>query len=140
LIAALKHLDTSHLIISAETNLPRKSPASNLPLFEHLQPEFESAKLHSSSVPTLENVIMLDNSAGRIDVSKLKYTTPYERVLEDGGAGRPIDQSDLHPDEIINIQFTSGTTSMPKAASLTHLNILNNGKFIGVSCGLRVSY
>ncbi|KAL8871479.1 MAG: hypothetical protein Q9198_007411 [Flavoplaca austrocitrina] len=37
----------------------------------------------------------------------------------------------LSPNDIINIQFTSGTTSLPKAACLTHRSILNNGKSIG---------
>ena len=32
------------------------------------------------------------------------------------------------PGDIGNIQFTSGTTGMPKAASLTHYNIVNNAK------------
>lgn len=35
------------------------------------------------------------------------------------------------PDDITNIQFTSGTTGMPKGAALTHCNILNNGKYVG---------
>lgn len=38
---------------------------------------------------------------------------------------------DLDPDDVINIQFTSGTTGFPKGASLTHRNILNNGFFVG---------
>lgn len=34
-----------------------------------------------------------------------------------------------------NIQFTSGTTGRPKAATLTHYNILNNGFTIGLRTG-----
>src|SRR5208282_28401 len=37
----------------------------------------------------------------------------------------------LQFDEPINIQFTSGTTGVPKGATLTHHNIVNNGFFIG---------
>src|SRR6185312_5373733 len=36
----------------------------------------------------------------------------------------------LQFDDAINIQFTSGTTGMPKGATLTHHNILNNGYFV----------
>ncbi len=37
----------------------------------------------------------------------------------------------LEPDQAINIQFTSGTTGLPKGATLTHFNIVNNGYFVG---------
>ena len=39
--------------------------------------------------------------------------------------------ADLDSDDIINIQFTSGTTGSPKGAALTHKNILNNAYFNG---------
>ena len=36
----------------------------------------------------------------------------------------------LAADDPINIQYTSGTTGYPKGATLSHRNILNNGRFV----------
>lgn len=37
----------------------------------------------------------------------------------------------LHFDDVINIQYTSGTTGFPKGVMLTHMNIVNNAQIIG---------
>ena len=130
-IAALAHLETSHLIISTETNLPRKNPRSNVQLLRQIIPDLQARKIESEAVPSLREVIIVDNSDGRVDRSLLRPTVNYDDVLSGGSGSSSLPERFLHPDEVVNIQFTSGTTSVPKAACLTHRSILNNGKSIG---------
>lgn len=130
-IAALAHLEASHLIIGTETNLPRKVPRSNLQLLQQLIPDLQARSIGSEAVPSLRQVIIVDNSNGRVDPTLLGPTVKYDNVLSEGSSSSSLPRQLLHPDEIVNIQFTSGTTSLPKAACLTHRSILNNGKSIG---------
>ncbi|CDM29274.1 hypothetical protein DTO013E5_5965 [Penicillium roqueforti] len=131
-IAALGHLGSGHLLISTESNLPRKQPRSNVPLLNDIVEDLHKSNLESALVPSLKNIIMVDNSEGRVDISSYKSLTPYASIVSQLTAdGRPLPPQNLSPDETVNIQFTSGTTSMPKAACLTHRSILNNGSQIG---------
>ena len=47
-----------------------------------------------------------------------------------GGGVRPS-AGPRHRDEVVNIQYTSGTTGSPKGVLLTHHNILNNAFLVG---------
>ncbi len=45
-------------------------------------------------------------------------------------------QSSLDPHDVVNMQYTSGTTGFPKGVMLTHYNIVNNAYWVGHYLGL----
>ncbi|MHB1652881.1 MAG: AMP-binding protein [Desulfitobacteriaceae bacterium] len=45
-------------------------------------------------------------------------------------------QRNTSPEEVINIQYTSGTTGFPKGVMLTHLNIVNNANAVADAMNL----
>ncbi|MDR1412511.1 MAG: AMP-binding protein [Actinomycetes bacterium] len=61
------------------------------------------------------------------------YSMPELLLLgthtEDGAVMDALAQT--RADDVINMQYTSGTTGFPKGVQLSHRNILNNGYFIG---------
>ncbi len=96
-----------------------------------LAPELRHARpghLDAAKLPSLRMVIQIGDTpaAGMI---------PFESVFSLGAASHRAHLAGLVTklqfDEAINIQFTSGTTGLPKGATLTHHNILNNGYFLG---------
>ncbi|RYP84858.1 hypothetical protein DL770_005151 [Monosporascus sp. CRB-9-2] len=145
LAAALEHLGVEVLVIAAVTDVAYRPcrGRANLGLLEALIPDLRAPKVEAPAVPSLRSVVVLDNRASHPEahfpLEELRALVSYEDLLLQGGGGRAAavtPDAPLAPHETINIQFTSGTTSRPKAAMLTHAGILNNGHLIARRMGL----
>lgn len=95
-----------------------------------LLPELKttSGEIESEHLPFLKRVVFAgkETPEGMLNFEDLKIL----------GGDFPIEiyeenKKTLNTHDIVNMQYTSGTTGFPKGVMLTHYNILNNGKTIG---------
>jgi fatty-acyl-CoA synthase len=106
-------------------------------ILRELAPELdhcEPGALRSARLPHLTTLIHMADT-----VEPGFYTLDAVRRL--GGPAeraRLAELSELlQPDDPINIQFTSGTTGSPKAATLTHHGLINNAFFFAEGAGVQ---
>lgn len=121
---ALNKVQAKALIVA-----PRFKTSDYLGMLQAIAPEMAGqvpGQLQLARLPHLRTVIRLgsESTPGMLcyaDLLTLAGPAQYERL--------DLIAAGLDPDDAINIQFTSGTTGLPKGATLTHYNIVNNGHF-----------
>jgi len=108
-------------------------PGSNYTdIIYELLPELKTTqrgKLRSEHFPALKNVVYIGQEKYRG-----MYNTAEVLLL-----GKSVPDDELRRlraltrcDDVVNMQYTSGTTGFPKGVMLTHHNIANNGYLTGV--------
>ncbi|MDR0339680.1 MAG: AMP-binding protein [Desulfovibrio sp.] len=89
-------------------------------------------ELRSREFPHLRRVIFLgmEKHRGMYSIPEIQSLSVMTR--DKAYAER---KTSVAPDDVVNMQYTSGTTGFPKGVMLTHNNIGNNGYWIGYHQG-----
>lgn len=108
-----------------------------LKMLQALAPELANSSANNDlaldRLPHLKQIIRMGDAqtAGMLNFNTVMDMANNQLIEQLESIGQNLD-----PNDIINIQFTSGTTGSPKGAALTHNNILNNGKIVGAGMKL----
>ena len=99
-------------------------------IMKELCPELKTCKpgeLNSERLPFLKNIITTDSKQDGC------FTWDEAMALADNVSDEKIDamRAKIDKHDVVNMQYTSGTTGFPKGVMLTHYNVVNNGKAIG---------
>jgi len=104
-------------------------------ILQDIVPELQqcNTEITSEAMPKLSRVILYNPDDALHTESPAPGFTAWQEVIH---AADTVSQQELEAqteqldrDDVINIQYTSGTTGFPKAVMLTHHNILNNAWF-----------
>jgi fatty-acyl-CoA synthase len=90
----------------------------------------ERGQLRTDKFPHLKRVFYLGHQKHRGMYSIPELQAMAAMVTDEQYAER---QAELNPHDVVNMQYTSGTTGFPKGVQLTHYNIVNNGYWIGAN-------
>ncbi|WP_419781393.1 AMP-binding protein [Maridesulfovibrio sp.] len=94
----------------------------------------ERGYLKSEKFPDLKRVFFLGQEKHRGMYSMAEVINLSAVTTEEDYEAR---QATLDPYDVVNMQYTSGTTGFPKGVQLTHYNIGNNGFWIGENQGFK---
>ncbi|TGV30894.1 AMP-binding protein [Mesorhizobium sp. M00.F.Ca.ET.186.01.1.1] len=112
--------------------------ANYLDMIKEICPELETCEpgaLQSKRLPHLRNVIYLGEERQPGMFLWADLLARAELVSEEE---RRLRQESLSPDDVINMQYTSGTTGFPKGVMLSHVNIVNNASKVAECQGLGI--
>jgi fatty-acyl-CoA synthase len=89
----------------------------------------KSRNLQVEKLPFLRHAVLI----GEVAEGFWEFQQLYTLALEVSDKDLALRESNLNLDDVINMQYTSGTTGFPKGVMLSHRNIVNNGYWLGLA-------
>ncbi len=122
----LKQSDTNTLVL-----IDGFKDSNYIQIINELCPDLKNSEpgnFHNENLPFLKNIIS-------VSTEKHPGMFSWDDIID---FGSDISDEELYSisknldcHDVINMQYTSGTTGFPKGVMLTHYNIINNGMCIG---------
>ncbi|RLQ91054.1 AMP-binding protein [Planomicrobium sp. Y74] len=127
----LKQSDSTTLILGEEFK-----GNNYIDIINTVCPELKNSQkgeVQSTELPKFKRVIVMSEN----QYPGIFTWSEFEAFASDVSDEQLEDRfQSMDPDDVINIQYTSGTTGFPKGVMLTHLNVVNNGKLVGDTMNL----
>ncbi len=92
--------------------------------------EADEGELSLEELPYLKNVVLMGGEPPQ-GLPIMSFAEFLGRGEEVSGEELRERQASLDAEDVINMQYTSGTTGFPKGVQLTHTNIVKNAFYIG---------
>lgn len=95
----------------------------------------EIGAIGGGALPELQRGIFIARSDEKCPEGLMPYDALREKAGEVSEAELAAREAAVGLDDVINMQYTSGTTGFPKGVKLSSRNILNNGYWLGQGLG-----
>jgi fatty-acyl-CoA synthase len=128
----LKQSDSTTLVLIEayrDTNF-YQTARTVIPELDHAEP----GQVNAANLPFLKNVVYIGDRKETPGMFNFTELAKLGKAVSDEQLEERLNSTHFH--DVVNMQYTSGTTGFPKGVMLTHYNVINNARMVGDVMGM----